>query len=159
MVLTFNGPLESGIRSVALLGAAYPTAYDIGQLTALDYLLLRTAELDGPDSLHPPSPIQSPDATVRRKVVQDGIDLMASRDLIERLPSSAGIVYSATDTAVPFLEALGGPYLSRLKERADWIVNYFEGQPVDAVSRTVRQIFDKWVIEFQSVERSLGSRQ
>ncbi len=46
---TFNGPLEAGVRSVALLVAAYPAAYDIRQLTIFDYLLVRTSELDGPE--------------------------------------------------------------------------------------------------------------
>ena len=123
---TFNGPLEAGLRSVALLVAAYPAAYDIRQLTIFDYLLVRTSELNGPESLHPPSPIQSPDATVRRKIVQDGIDLMISRSLICREPTLAGITFVAGDAAAPFLDSLCSPYLERMKERANWIGDYFK---------------------------------
>ena len=66
--VTFNGPLEAGIRAVALLGAAYPKAFDLQRLTALDYLLVRTNDIDGgPESLHPPTPLRSPDAEVRRR--------------------------------------------------------------------------------------------
>ena len=68
--VTFNGPLEAGIRAVALLGAAYPKAFDLQRLTSLDYLLVRTNDLDGgPESLHPPTPLRSPDAEVRRRIV------------------------------------------------------------------------------------------
>ncbi|MCC3243807.1 threonine transporter [Methylocystis sp. WRRC1] len=154
---TFNGPLEAGVRSVALLVAAYPAAYDIRQLTIFDYLLVRTSELNGPESLHPPSPVQSPDATVRRKIVQAGIDLMISRSLICREPSLAGITFVAGDAAAPFLDSLASPYLERMKERADWIAAYFKDRPQEAVAETVQQIFDKWVAEFQDLERSWGA--
>lgn len=154
---TFNGPLEAGLRSVALLVAAYPAAYDIRQLTIFDYLLVRTSELNGPESLHPPSPIQSPDATVRRKIVQDGIDLMISRSLICREPTPAGITFVAGDAAAPFLNSLCSPYLERMKERANWIGDYFENRPQEAIAEAVQEIFDKWVAEFQDLERSWGA--
>lgn len=154
---TFNGPLEAGLRSVALLVAAYPAAYDIRQLTIFDYLLVRTSELNGPESLHPPSPIQSPDATVRRKIVQDGIDLMISRSLICREPTPAGITFVAGDAAAPFLDSLCSPYLERMKERANWIGDYFKNCPQEAIAEAVQEIFDKWVAEFQDLERSWGA--
>ncbi len=154
---TFNGPLEAGVRSVALLVAAYPAAYDIRQLTIFDYLLVRTSELNGPESLHPPSPIQSPDATVRRKIVQDGIDLMISRSLICREPTPAGITFVAGDAAAPFLDSLCSPYLERMKERANWIGDYFKNRPQEAIAEAVQEIFDKWVAEFQDLERSWGA--
>lgn len=154
---TFNGPLEAGLRSVALLVAAYPAVYDIRQLTIFDYLLVRTSELNGPESLHPPSPIQSPDATVRRKIVQDGIDLMISRSLICREPTPAGITFVAGDAAAPFLDSLCSPYLERMKERANWIGDYFKNCPQEAIAEAVQEIFDKWVAEFQDLERSWGA--
>ena len=64
--LTFNGPLEAGVRAVAVLGSAYPAGFDIQRLTAFDYLLVRTSVLNGPDDLHPSAPIQTPATEVRR---------------------------------------------------------------------------------------------
>jgi hypothetical protein len=58
--LTFNGPLEAGVRAVAVLGSAFPRGYDIQRLTAFDYLLVRTHQLGGPDDLHPTTPIRTP---------------------------------------------------------------------------------------------------
>jgi hypothetical protein len=46
--LTFNGPLEAGVRAVAVLGAAYPRTFDLQRMVAFDYLLVHTSELDGP---------------------------------------------------------------------------------------------------------------
>ncbi|WP_418644130.1 ABC-three component system middle component 2 [Stutzerimonas kunmingensis] len=36
--ITFNGPLEAGIRAVSILGAAYPQTYDLQRLVALDWV-------------------------------------------------------------------------------------------------------------------------
>src|SRR3954452_6574849 len=107
--VTFNGPLEAGVRIVTVLGAAYPQAFDLHRLTALDYLLVRTSDLNGPDSIHPPTPIRSPDAAVRRRIVQQGLMLMISRDLVERQATAAGIQYIAGENAAAFVDSLRAP--------------------------------------------------
>jgi hypothetical protein len=154
--LTFNGPLEAGVRTVALLGAAFPDAYDIQRLTALDYLLVRTRRLGGPDDLHPDTPIQTPATEVRRKLVQNGLLLMMSRDLIQRELHTDGIRYRAGEAAEFFLNALSTPYLIALKERAAWLVDHLRASTDADFHALMRGFFDDWVIEFQSVERSLG---
>jgi hypothetical protein len=90
---TYNGPLEAGIRAVAILGAAFPRTFDLHRLTALDYLLTRTGEIGGPPNIHPPSPIHVPATEVRRKVIQKALLLMMTRDLVDREVSSQGIRY------------------------------------------------------------------
>ncbi|MCV5275801.1 threonine transporter, partial [Escherichia coli] len=55
--ITFNSPLEAGIRAVSILGAAYPQTYDLQRLVAFDYLLVHTGDIGGPDNLHPPTPM------------------------------------------------------------------------------------------------------
>lgn len=156
--ITFNGPLEAGVRTVALLGAAYPRAFDLHRLTALDYLLVRTSDLDGPDSLHPPTPIRSPDAEVRRRIVQQGLLLMMSRDLIERQPCSTGIDYIAGEQAAVFLDSLRAPYTAKLKQRASWLIEYFGSQSDEAFTQTIKQYFDNWIVEFQELEQSFGAQ-
>lgn len=156
--ITFNGPLEAGVRVVALLGAAYPRSFDLQRLTALDYLLVRTSDLDGPKSLHPPSPIQSPDAEVRRAIVQQGLMLMISRDLVSRLPQATGIDYIAGEYAAAFLDSLRTQYLVKLKDRASWLIGHFSEQSDAAFAQTIKRYFDDWVVEFQEFEQSLGSQ-
>jgi hypothetical protein len=155
--ITFNGPLEAGVRVVTVLGAAYPRAFDLHHLTALDYLLVRTKELDGPESIHPPTPIRSPNAEVRRRVVQQGLVLMMSRDLVARQATSLGIQYLAGESAAAFLDSLRSPYLMELKSRANWLVDYFKDHSEEAFAQTIRRFFDDWVVEFQEFERSFGS--
>jgi hypothetical protein len=157
--LTFNGPLEAGVRAVAVLAAAYPRAFDVQRLTALDYLLTHTALLGGPDDLHPVAPIRTPATEVRRKLVQSALHLMMTRDLVCRQVTNDGIVYKAGDYAAPFLNALQSPYLVSLKERADWLMGHVGSYTNAELAAVMRGFFDEWVEEFQELEKSLGGDQ
>ena len=154
--ITFNGPLEAGIRAVSILGAAYPQTYDLQRLVALDYLLVHTADVGGPDNLHPPTPIHSAELLVRRKLVEDALLLMMTRQLIERRISPDGITYGAGENATTFLSSVTSTYLLALKDRAAWLVDVV-GKLSDHEFRSVmHRFFDKWIEEFQLVEQSLG---
>jgi len=154
--LTFNGPLEAGVRAVAILGAAFPRAFDLQRLTALDYLLVRTRQLGGPEDLHPTTPIQAPATEVRRKVVHNALLLMMTRDLIVREVYPGGLRYKAGESASPFLNSIRTPYLCALKERAFWLVDYLAPYSDTEFDTLMRRFFDNWIVEFQEVERSLG---
>jgi hypothetical protein len=155
--LTFNGPLEAGIRAVAILGAAFPRCYDLQRLTAFDYLLINTGQLGGPDDLHPDTPIRTPATEVRRKVVQDALNLMMTRELVRRRADQDGIRYCAGEAASMFLDSLYTPYIARLKERANWLVLHFADYTDAEFAAVMHRFFDNWVVEFQHAERSLGT--
>lgn len=155
--LTFNGPLEAGIRAVAVLGAAFPRCFDVQRLTAFDYLLVRTRQLGGPDDLHPATPIQTPATEVRRKVVQDALHLMITRELVTRRVEDDGIRFCAGEAAAMFLDSLRTPYLKGLKVRAGWLVHHLADYSDGDFDLLMRRFFDLWVLEFQDVERSLGA--
>lgn len=155
--LTFNGPLEAGVRAVAILGAAFPRCYDLQRLTAFDYLLVHTQQLGGPDDLHPATPISTPATEVRRKVVLDALHLMMTRELVLRRADEDGIRYCAGETAAMFLDALRTPYLSRVKERAGWLVHHLADYSDAKFDGLMRKFFDSWVVEFQNAEKSLGA--
>lgn len=154
---TFNGPLEAGVRAVAVLAAAHPRGFDLQRLIAFDYLLVHTGDVGGPDSLHPPVPLQAAELLVRRKLVEQALLLMMTRDLVQREASGSGIRYLAGENAVPFLQALQTDYLCALKERADWLVDAFGAQTDPEFRAVMRRFFDRWVEEFQTAERSLGA--
>src|ERR1700730_15476470 len=120
---TLNGQLEAGIRAVAVLGAAHPRSFDLQRLVAFDYLLVHTGDIGGPSSLHPPAPLRSAELLVRRKLVQQALLLMMTRELVEREFGAEGIQYRAGENATPFLSSLESEYLKALKERAAWLVN------------------------------------
>lgn len=154
--ITFNGPLEAGIRAVSILGAAYPQTYDLQRLVALDYLLVHTGDINGPENLHPPTPMQSAELLVRRKLVEQSLLLMMTRDLVEREVTPEGIKYGAGENAATFLSSVSSNYLLSLKSRAEWLVKTI-GNLTDKQFRSMMlQFFDKWVEEFQYVEKSSG---
>lgn len=153
---TFNGPLEAGIRAVAILGAAYPLSYDLQRLVAFDYLLVHTEDVGGPKSLHPPAPMQSAALLVRRKLVEQALLLMMTRELVQREITPEGIKYSAGENAMTFLTSVTSAYLVALKKRADWLVEEFGSHTDDNFRDVMRGFFDDWVEEFQHTERSWG---
>lgn len=154
--ITFNGPLEAGIRAVLILGSAYPQTYDLQRLVALDCLLVHTGDIDGPDNLHPPTPMHSAELLVRRKLVEQSLLLMMTRDLVERKVTPEGIKYGAGENAATFLSSVSSNYLLSLKDRAIWLVETIGGLTDEQFKGRMRRFFDKWVEEFQHVEQSLG---
>jgi hypothetical protein len=154
---TFNGPLEAGLRAVAVLGAAHPRGFDLQRLVAFDYLLVHTGDIGGPDSLHPPAPLQSAELLVRRKLVYQALLLMMTRELVEREFDAEGIRYRAGENAAPFLSSLESEYLKALKQRAAWLVDALGDRNDDQFRSVMRRFFDRWVEEFQAAELSLGA--
>jgi hypothetical protein len=155
--LTFNSPLEAGIRAVAILAAAYPRSFDLQRLIAFDHLLVHTSDVGGPASLHPPVPLRSAELLVRRKLIERALLLMMTRDLVSREVGPGGIRYTAGENAVPFLAAVQSDYVKALQERAHWLVDQLGVMPDHEFRALMRRLFDHWVEEFQNVERSLGA--
>jgi hypothetical protein len=154
---TFNGPLEAGVRAVAILGAAFPLPLDLQRLIAFDYLLVHTGDItDGPPSLHPPVPLQSAALLVRRRIVENALLLMMTRDLVRREATEHGFQYKAGENAAVFLSALESDYLVALKERAKWLFGALGKKTETEFREVMHRFFDKWVEEFQAAEKSLG---
>lgn len=153
---TFNGPLETGIRAVSILTAAYPQTYDLQRLVALDYLLVHTRDVDGPENLHPSVPMHSAELLVRRKLIEQSLLLMMTKHLVEREITPEGIKYIAGENAATFLASVSSNYLVALKERAAWLIEALGNHTDEQFRNVMRRFPDKWVKEFQHVERSLG---
>lgn len=154
---TFNSPLETGVRAVALLAAAYPRAFDLQRLVTFDHLLVHTGDIGGPSSLHPPAPLRSAELLVRRRLIERALLLMMTRELVSRQVGPDGIRYVAGENAVLFLGAVRSHYVKALQERARWLVHHLGAMTEGEFQALLRRFFDQWVEEFQNVERSLGT--
>lgn len=155
--LTFNSPLEAGIRAVGALTAAYPKAFDLYKLVAFDFLVVHTGDVGGPESLHPQLPLRSTELLVRRKLVEDGLLLMMSRGLIERTTNETGIVYCAGEMAETFLSSLMSTYLRKLIERSNWVAEQFSDMSESDLQQALSKFHSQWIEEFQIAQRSMGS--
>lgn len=145
----FNSPLECGLRTLVLLAAADPSACDLQRLIFYDYLLVHSGDVpDGPDSIHPPTPLRSGEALVRRHWIERGLLLMISRELVVRIFSGQGIMYQASPLAAPFLGYLQEPYTRKLQERAQWVVARFGNQSDHQLVEFFKANLDRWSGEF-----------
>lgn len=148
----FNSPLETGLRSLAILDAAFPKQFDLQRLVELDYLVVHSADIDGPSSLHAPLPYRAGELLVRRALIERGLIMMISRGLIERQITVDGFEYIASDLTAPYLSSLSAPYTIQLRERAKWLVGNFAGFTTDDLRKLIRKYFARWSSEFEPVK-------
>ncbi len=154
----FNSPLETGVRSLTILAAAFPTAFDLQRLVEMDYIVVHSGDADGPKSLHAPLPLRAGELLVRRGLIEKGLVLMMSRGLVKRMPSNDGFCYVAEETAAPFISALTADYTCRLRERAEWAVRRFQDVSTEEIRDITHRLFERWSSEFQLVQSSGGSQ-
>lgn len=148
----FNSALETGVRALVILVEAYPAAYDLQRLLYFDYLVVHSQDADGPESLHPNTPLRNGELLVRRGVIERGLLLLVSRGLVERHADIDGISYRASDEAAPFLDCLQASYSQALRARAQWVVDQF-GSLGDGVLKSYFDArFERWTREFQAMK-------
>jgi len=148
----FNTPLETGLRSLAVLEAAFPEQLDLQRLIELDYLVVHSADIGGPESLHAPLPLRAGELLVRRDLIERGLHLMMSKGLVVRHAATDGFEYSAGEIASAYLRSLTAPYTVSLRERATWLVENFQGFSTDELRDLVRRFFSRWSSEFEPVK-------
>lgn len=146
----FNTSLESGLRSLFILDAIAPNFRDLQRLIYYDYLIVHSSDVpDGPTSLHPAIPHRSGEWLVRRELVQEGLNLMFSKELIIKNFNPGGISYSASELTSPFLKYFTSTYSTKLKERATWIRARFEKQSDDELKIFMSLHLGRWGAEFK----------
>ena len=106
-IAPFYGPVEIGLRALAVLNDAYPDAYSLQRLVVFDYLIVHSDDVpDGPSGLHPKTPHRGGELLVRRGTLQEGLLLYQSRGLVERRYENSGVFFAATDRSAAFLDVL-----------------------------------------------------
>ena len=148
----FNSALETGVRALAILTAAYPNGHDLHRLVQYDYLTVHSADADGPPSLHPALPLRSNELLVRRHLVERGLLLMMSAGLVGRQVGKDGFQYTAEEAAGAFLANLKSDYLGGVKERADWVVETFDDITNDELVGVTKKLFEAWTVEFLPID-------
>lgn len=154
----FDSLLETGLRALVVLEAMHPRKCDLMEMTWYDHLVVNTGDVtgidgeDGPESLHPPLPGRHEGLIVRRNVIEESLLLMHRVHLVDVHHSDDGIRYAAGEVAPSFLDALQAPYMLRLKHRARWLAERFEGLSGEEVAALVDQHVGRWAIQFRGGE-------
>lgn len=146
----FNTPFETGLRSIIILTACYPDRLSLHRLVVFDHLIVHTADIGGPESMHPEDRSRAAEILVRRGLVESGLALMETRGLITRTATPCGFRYQAGEEAGSFVDLLTTIYSKALKERADWLVDNVLPLTDEALVGLVRSRMDEWEPEFQS---------
>ncbi|MFM9965546.1 MAG: ABC-three component system middle component 2 [Planctomycetaceae bacterium] len=145
----FNTPLECGLRSACLLLAAFPESCDLQRLVQYDYLVVHSGDVEGgPPSIHPATPNRSGELLVRRSLVEQGLEFMVERRVVERSFSTHGFMYSAGEYAAVFLDAVKAQYIVQLRQRADWVVQQFQQMSDEDLAAYMQERWSHWGAEF-----------
>ena len=152
MTSPLNGPLEIAVRVLTVLTEAFPTRLDLNKLVLLDHALLHSADLGGPESLHPPVPIRSGELGMKRERIQEGVEVLMRADLAHMEPTPQGIHFWASERAAGFIRLLETEYARALTERAMWVVEHF-GDMSDADLRgAMLTVSGHWAEEFEQID-------
>lgn len=149
----FNSPLELGLRMVYLLQALSPQGADLQKLVLLDYVVVYSADLDGPPSLHTPIPFRGSELLSRRELIEQGLHLMSTRGLVTVAWAKDGISYYAGKTARMLTTSLTSQYLRDLDLRCHWAVEHFGSSDSRKLTDEFAASGHLWGAEIESVAR------
>src|SRR5690625_4594474 len=148
-LLTFNSPLELGLRALTILNEADPKMLDIKRLLIYDYLIIHSSDIEGgPPSLHPSTPNRSNGILIRRKILQQGLNLMYSKSLLNIVYDNFGISYKASNLTKSFLDLFDSIYLDKLRENAQWVILNFGNSSDDELNEYVDSYLVEWGADY-----------
>jgi len=145
----FNTPFEAGVRALFILAAISPSRVDLQRLVFYDYLLVHSGDPGGgPQSVHAPVPHRSGEWMVKRELIAAGLDLMFTKELIEKTFAANGIQYAASDLTVPFIGFLHSEYAKTIQISASWLAERFGGVSDSELSAYMVSNLGHWGAEF-----------
>lgn len=136
------------MRTLVLLSESFPAPLDLAQLVYMDHAVLHSADLGGPESLHPSLPAGPGELAMRRSLIEQGLAVLLRAGLAEVEATPDGLVYRASEEGPGFVGILTAPYMSDLRSRARWLVHEHGAPEVDARSATLA-ITNRWAQEFR----------
>lgn len=148
MTQLLNSPIEVGVRVVAILEALYPRDSDLDRIVLLDHIVLHGVDLGGEPRVHPDIPGRAAEMGIKRGLVREAIQLMGARGLIARQLTPAGVRYTASEDARPFLDSIDAQYLARVRRRSALAAEVFGDLPDAAIRDHIAQTLGQWSEEF-----------
>ena len=117
---------------------------DIERLMYLDYLCLNTKDIGGESSLHAPIPNRGVQIYSRKKLIMNGLKILASKELVEVNLSESGIYYKSNENTAKFLSYFESNYYKKLDSRTAWTVEKFKNSDNKALQRFIENNLHKW---------------
>ncbi len=157
----FNTPLEAGLRAVEILEAFAPRAFDLAKLSMLDYYAVHTGDIDtediqpdqptetalgfsSMDSLHPPLAARKGEYFVRRRLIEEGVAMMESAFLLDRVANAEGLSFRARETAAAMVDIMESEYNAHLRTATRWLALLAEKMGEEAFFDRLASGVDRW---------------
>ena len=156
MTTPLNGPLEVAVRVLMVLVEAFPEHLDLNRLVLLDHGLLHSADLGGPESLHPAVPIRAGELGIKRELVQRGVEVLVRSSLAQMETRLDGIRFWASENAEGFAGLLETEYARALSARASWVVSHFADLSDAEMREAMRMVSGHWAEEFERIRPPLS---
>ncbi|CEI82956.1 ABC-three component system middle component 2 [Oceanobacillus oncorhynchi] len=145
-----NSTLETALRILMLLRNMPDNQLDIDEILLLDYYVLHINDFNSKmESLHPSIPNRENEILVRRKIIQQSILLLDSRNLLTTNYTSSGIRYSSNQLTISFVDYLETPYAEKIKTN---ISKVNEKSKIELVEEIKKHIYNNpkfWLNEFE----------
>ena len=147
----FNSPVETGLRTLVVLEAMYPRPCRLSELTWFDHAVVHTNDLGGPPSLHPDLDSSVGELLVRRKLIEEALNLLQQLHLVEACYDEQGVTYLPGEESPTLVDLLVSPYNQKLRECAEWVATNFRELKSDAIEEVFADRVGRWTAEFRQV--------
>lgn len=148
-ITLFNSPLETGLRILFILDQVYPKSIDTQRLIYYSYLSLNTGDFSNiVSSLHPAIPYRSSQIIIQREILQEGIKLLQSKELIGTKYNKTGINFVANKNAKAFKNYFQCEYSQRLSKRIKLVLDHFGKMTDNQLNHFMKENLTKWGSEF-----------
>jgi hypothetical protein len=148
-VTVFNTPMEVGLRALIILNELSSELLDLNRLVIYDYLVTHSKDVDEDmESLHPSVPYRSGEIIIKRKVMQEGINLMYSRELLDIVYTKKGVYYKANDLSTYFIKYFDSCYAREMKQYSQWLHENFSHFSDKELNDYISDNVSKWGSEF-----------
>lgn len=150
----FNTPIELGLRALIILQAGNGGVMDLEKIMYLDHLCLNTSDINGPESLHAPTPNRGVQVFSKKALLQKGISIMLSKELMELIVTQEGFYYGISEAGEMFLKMFQTKYYLEFVKRSDWVLERWGKIPTSQIKNFIDTNLQNWGGEFLSTDDS-----
>lgn len=145
----FNNPVEIGVRLLVILVHS-KKPLDLQEIIYYDYLTTYFGDVDSNfPSLHPSNPFHSTEYIVRRRIIKEGLNIIAKKGLIVTEYSEEGVKYLASEYAEDFLSYFESNYYKQIAYYADLVSERFNSFSFPELSSFFKKHIGHWKGEFE----------
>jgi hypothetical protein len=146
----FNSPIEIGLRTLVMISNKSNIKYDLDRLVIFDYFILHASDLDCDRwNLHPSLPHRSSEIIIRRKLIQEGLDILVSKGLVDIIYDEEGLFYKSNEMTDIFINLLKSEYFLSLQSQCVWVINKCGGVSTNQLNNLVNEKIQLWGGEFE----------